>query len=198
MPISLEIFLAQCLLIFGLATPGIAPYTGVYFTLAAMLYGFCHLLTQGERFWDIGAWRMLLAAVVLLLVPVPFHWSGPEDLIPLVVILPILLAPGAAVLVCRHPNILSLETMCWALLGGVIAAVGVVWFEAMVLGVARPGGENNPIHFGGIAAILGFGAMTGVFIVSGWWRFVFSWDPSWRPSPLSSPAHVVRRSPFSA
>ena len=120
---------------------------------------------------------MLLAAVVLLLVPAPFHWHGPEDLYPLLVILPILLALGVAALVRRYPDMLSLETMCWALLGGVIAAVGLVWYEAMVLGVIRHGGDNNPIHFGGIAAILGFGAMTGVFIVSGWWRFVFLLGP---------------------
>ncbi len=177
MPISLEIFLAQSLLIFGFATPGISSYIGVYFALATMLYGFRYVFSGTERFWNVGAWRMLAAAVVLLLIPMPFHWHGPEDLYPLLVILPILLAPGTAALVRRYPNMLSLETMSWALLAGVVASAALVWYEAMVLGIVRPGGDNNPIHFGGIATLLGFGAMTGVFIVSGWWRFVFLLGP---------------------
>ena len=177
MPISLEIFLAQSLLIFGFATPGISSYTGVYLALATMIYGFRYVFMGTERFWDVGAWRMLMAAVVLLLVPMPFHWNGPADLYPLLVIVPILLAPGTAALVRRYPNMLSLETMCWALLAGAVASAALVWYEAMVLGIVRPGGDNNPIHFGGIVTILGFGAMTGVFIVSGWWRFVFLLGP---------------------
>lgn len=177
MPLSLQVFLAQSLLIFGLATPAIAPYTGVYFALAALVLGLLPLRLRAPFNSGDRAYQLLGLAVLLLLVPIPFHWSGPADFYPVVVILPILLAPGAAALVRRFPRLLSLEIVSWALLGGAIGAAVLVLYQSLALGIYRPGGDNNPIHFGGIAAILGFGAATGFLVVTTPWRLVFLAGP---------------------
>ena len=174
---GLEIFIAQCLLIFGLTTPGFAAYTGVYLALAAMIFGFLPKLQDWSSWKAEPGYRFLGASILLLLVPMPFHWSGVEDLYPLLVIVPVLLAPGAAALVRRHPKILSPETLSWALLAGIAVALAVASFEALVLHKPRPGAGNNPIHFADIATILGFGALAGVFFVKSHIRLLFFAGP---------------------
>lgn len=177
MPPSLPVFLAQCLLIFGLATPGIAPYSGVYFAIAAMLAGLLSLRAP------IAPWRLspyfllLISSIVLLAIPLPFHWTGLEDLFPLLVLVPVLLAPGAAIYASRQPGLVSLETASFAMLGGAAASAGIALFEFLALDIVRPGGGNNPIHFAGIATVLGFGALCGFFLFKGPWRLVFLLGP---------------------
>ncbi len=173
--------LASALLVIGVGAtillPGYPAYIGAYVSLVAALIA---LLVYGWRERTTFAHPTALAivaAIALLAVAVPFVYRGPRDLLPPLLVLPMLASIGLGLLARPArwlPSASAFALIC--LLGSLAALIGGA-YEHFVLGLYRPGLGNNPIHYGSLAAMAGCLAMVGVVSGKEPWRYVFLLGP---------------------
>ena len=165
-------------LVSGFAFLVVEPFIALYFVLAAGLAGLVLAMRDRRARLLTLPGAALLAAIVLLCVPLPFVWQTADDLLGVIIVLPLLIAPGIGWLVLRDerwPHPLVMPTLC---LLGTLGALGGGLFEHYVLGAIRVGMGNNPIHFAGMAVIVGFLGLTGVAATRSPWRFLYLLAPA--------------------
>ena len=173
--------LASALLVIGVGAPIVLPgypaYIGAYASLVAalvalLIYGWPERITFRHP-----SSLAILAAIALLSVSVPFVYHGPQDLLPPLLVLPMLVSPAMGLLARPArwlPSVSALALIC--LLGSFAAFVGGA-YEHFVLGLYRPGLGNNPIHYSSLAAMAGCLAMVGVVSSEKRWRYAFLLGP---------------------
>ncbi|MHA6729347.1 O-antigen ligase family protein [Devosia sp. A369] len=154
--------LSSIMLVSGLAFMGTAPFVADYIVLAAGLFGLGLALVSRDAVLKTWPARLPLLALVLIALTIPFVYKSELDLLPLAVFSAFLLAPGVAVLIQRSPEWLSPYAFALACLTGAVTACLMGLAETASIEGMRVGVGNNPIHYGGIAAVLGFMALTGV------------------------------------
>lgn len=161
----------------GLVFPAVFSYTAVYVTMGAMVLS---LIATPFSYWKLLASPTLVAigaCFLLISVTLPFVWHGIGDLLALASLLPIVLIPGLLFLAQLQPKLFSpgvIGGLC--MLGVVLAAFSGI-YESAFLGVSRVGASNNPIHFGGLAVILGYASLIGLFGAQRNWRFIYLLGP---------------------
>ncbi|KKB84098.1 hypothetical protein VW29_12005 [Devosia limi DSM 17137] len=165
------------MLVSGLVFMGTAPFVADYIVLAAGLVGLVLALVTRDEL--IRSWpsRLLLLALVLVSITIPFVYHSVADLLPLAAFAPLLLVPGIAALLRRSPEWLSPYAFAMACLAGAIAACLVGLAEYAAIEGARAGAGNNPIHYGGITTMLGFMALTGIVAGRSPIRLIFLLGP---------------------
>lgn len=170
--------LSSIMMVSGLAFMGTAPFVADYIVLAAGLVGLVLALASRDevlRSWPSG---LLLGVLVLVGLTIPFVYRSEMDLLPLAAFAPLLLAPGIAALLRRSPEWLSPYAFAMACLVGAVAASLVGLAEYAEVEGARAGAGNNPIHYGGIATMLGFMALTGTVAGRAPLRLLFLLGPA--------------------
>lgn len=169
--------LAGAMLVSGLSYFAAAPFIALYVVFGIGLVGLVWaLLCNGNALLSPPA-LSLYAAMLLIAATLPFVWHGPDDLVGLVIFFPLLIAPGVTAIIEEDRRWLAPYAVPLLALIGALAALGGGLFEYYTLGQARVGMGNNPIHYGGIAVILGFVALTGVAAGRSAWRVVFLLGP---------------------
>jgi len=169
--------LSSIMLVSGLVFMGTAPFVADYVVLAAGLVGLVLALATRDELLKSWPSRLLLLALVLVSITIPFVYHSEADLLPLAAFAPLLLVPGVAALLQRSPEWLSPYAFAMACLAGAIAACLVGLAEFAAVEGARAGAGNNPIHYGGIATMLGFMALTGVVAGRSPIRLIFLLGP---------------------
>lgn len=164
-------------LIAGFGFMGTAPFIADYVVLVGGLIGLA-LAWRNRGAVREPAAIMLYAALLLLGVTIPFVYRAPIDLLPLVACLPLLAAPGIATLLEKNRYWFGPHAMPLLCLFGVATAVALGISEAYSTDVDRVGAGNNPIHFGGIATILGFLALSGAVWGKSQWRILYLLGPA--------------------
>lgn len=177
MPTKTVKAIAGISLIAGFGFMGTAPFVADYVILVAGLIGLA-LAWRSRGAVQEPASIMLYAALLLLAVTIPFVYRAPIDLLPLVACLPLLAAPGIATLLERDRFWFGPHSMPLICLFGVATAVALGAAEAYSSDVSRVGAGNNPIHFGGIATILGFLALSGAVWGKSPWRILYLLGPA--------------------
>jgi len=169
--------LASVLAISGLVFIDVAPHIADYIALAAGAVGLVIAIVQRDAILRDKAWWALLGALALLALTLPFVYRSSQDLVPILALLPFLAVAGIAYLVAQSEPLLqpfALPMLC--LIGAVTAAL-VGLSEYIASAGSRVGAGNNPIHYGGIAVLLGFMALTGLCVGRSAWRLVFLLGP---------------------
>lgn len=177
MPRSLFLLLSGVMCVSGVIFPTLAPYTAVYVTLVAMIAGFVIL---SSHYWDIWGLRPFLAisfAFVVLAANLPFVWQGSNDLMAIVALLPILAALGGVMLLSEEPRYAHPTIVGMLCLSGAIASLIVGLNDLVFVEAVRAAGDNNAIHYGGIAVLTGFMSLVGLFGTKSAWRFIFLAGP---------------------
>lgn len=169
--------LSSIMMVSGLVFMGTAPFVADYIVLVVGLVGLLLALVTRDAVFKTWPIRMILLALVLVGVTIPFVYRGEADLLPLAAFSPLLLAPGIAAILARNAEWLSAKTFAMACLVGAIAACLVGLAEFAAVEGARAGAGNNPIHYGGIATMLGFGALIGVVADRSPLRLIFLLGP---------------------
>lgn len=154
--------------------PFIADYVVIAVGLAGLVMG---LRARSSALRDPAALALYLA-IGLLALAVPFTYRSPGDLLPLVACLPILAAPGVAALLDGDRVWLTKRIVPMLCLFGAASAAALGVWEAFVVAAQRAGGTNNPIHYAGIATILGYLALTGALSSTSRWRLVYLLGPA--------------------
>lgn len=154
----------------------IASYTAVYLQLVCLIVGCAHLLWNRPKLITAPSF-MLLGAMVAIALTLPFNWHSLADSYGFVAILPLALAPGLAALLIRVPELRSPTFIGLLSVIGAGAALAGGIYENQVLGIARPGLTNNPIHFANLVLIVGFFSLVGLFGSKSPWRFLFFLGP---------------------
>ena len=158
------------LLVAGLVFPGIAAYTALYVTLAAMVLMLAQVRRRHLRSPVVYG---IFAAVVAVLLSVLLNGASGEDWTALAMVLPFVLAlPTAAALAATPPRVFA--TLC---LIGSLCAVVIGLIEIFAFDASRAGGGNNPIHYASLAGMLGMVSLVGVTRRNDPWRFVFLLGP---------------------
>ena len=161
----------------GLIFPPLSSYTAVYVTLAAMLLG---AVLLGRRLGDIvrhPAYLAIWLAMALFAVTLPFVWNGADDLLIVLIVLPLALGIGLVALVEVEPRFASPTVIGGLCLFGAIGAMAAGFNDIYVDGLPRAGGGNNPIHFASLSMTLGFFSLIGLFGTRSRWRLVFLVGP---------------------
>lgn len=164
-------------LVFGIALPGHAAYTGSYIALGLSALALVIFAWPERETFTHPAARALLLALALLSATLPFVYRGEADLMAPVFILPMLASIALGLLarpVGWTPGASLLAVVC--LLAALVAFVAGA-YESVVLGVGRVGLGNNPIHYGTLAAMVGGMALVGVVAVQSRWRYLFLLGP---------------------
>lgn len=178
MPRTITLPIAALLLSAGLVFPTLSPYTAVYVTLSLMVVSIVGLFARQSDHLGALPYRLVLLALLILTAMLPFVWQGTGDLIFMLVLAPLLLAPAVPMLLAEEHDFNTGTIVALFCLFGALAGTLEAVYEVFVLGVSRAGGTNNPIHFGGIAVLLGFFALTGLFGTRSQWRFLFLLGPA--------------------
>ncbi|MDB5587328.1 MAG: hypothetical protein JWP26_2298 [Devosia sp.] len=169
--------LASVLAVSGLVFADIAPHVADYIVLIAGAAGLVAAIVHRDAILAVRPWWMLLLALVCLGLTLPFVYRGSTDLVPILALAPFLVVPGVAFLLAQNQPLLrpfSLPLLC---LFGAIAAALLGLSEYLATGIARVEVGNNPIHYGGIAIVLGFMALTGICVGRSPWRVLFLLGP---------------------
>lgn len=169
--------LASIMMVAGLAFMGTAPFVADYIVLAAGLFGLGLALVSRDAVLKTLPARLPLLALGLIALTIPFVYKGELDLLPLGVFAAFLLVPGVAVLIQRSPEWLSPYAFALVCLTGAVTACLMGLAESSAIEGMRVGAGNNPIHYGGIAAMLGFMALTGVVAGRSPMRLLFLLGP---------------------
>ncbi len=169
--------LASVLAVSGLVFMDIAPYVANYIVMVIALAGLAVAIVQRDAILVVRGWWMLLLALVLLALTLPFVYRGSQDVVPLLALAPFLLVPGVAFLVGRSPQLMRPYALPLLCLFGAIAAAMLGLSEYDPTGAERVGAGNNPIHYAGIAILLGFMALTGIGAGRSPWRVLFLLGP---------------------
>lgn len=175
---NIVLVLSMVMLISGLVFPPLAAYTAVYLTVVAMLAG---LVSLSSRNWDalgLPPFVLLWLGVVFSVVPFVAVGMSAGNFGAIAILLPVLVAPGATFLMREEPQLATSQIIAWLCLVGSLAAVGIGAYDVYVENLARAGGGNNPIHFGGLSVMIGFMALLGLFGSRSQWRFLFLLGPA--------------------
>jgi O-antigen ligase len=172
-----QLVLLSLVLVGGLALPTIAPFTAVYVALAAVILCFLLFARALPRLIMHPSYLAVAAACLALAVTIPFNWRDADELMVIVWMLPVVLPIGVVAALAREPRYGAPAVIGAFCLVGAIGAVSIGAYDALALETSRAGGENNPIHFGGLATILGFAALVGIFQNDSRWRFIFLLGP---------------------
>jgi O-antigen ligase len=162
----------------GFVYMAVEPFIALYIVLGGGIAGLVDGLAKDRRLWRTPPVLALLGAVALLLLSLPFVWKSEADLSGVLVVLPILIAPGLARLFARDQRILSAHAVPLLALTGALASMGGGLFERYVLEVPRAGMGNNPIHFAGLTVILSYVALIGLVTSRSPWRFAYLLAPA--------------------
>jgi O-antigen ligase len=170
-------FLIAAALVAAIIPPGHAAYIGSY---AAAVLALVSLLVFGypERsgFKSLSALAFLVG-ILCIAVSVAFTYRVEADAFGLVLQLPLLSAIGLSLLgrpAKWFPSGTVFAGIC--LLASVIALVGGA-HEAFILGEARVGLGNNPIHYGSLSVLVGCMALVGISASASPWRYIFLLGP---------------------
>lgn len=169
--------LASVLVVSGLVFVDITPHVADYIALIAGAAGLAAAIFYRDAILADRGWRMLLVALLLLALTLPFVYRGSADLLPILALAPFLVVPGVAFLLAQNQTLLRPFALPLLCLFGAVAAVLLGLSEYLATGGARVGAGNNPIHYGGIAVLLGFMALTGLCVGRSPWRLVFLLGP---------------------
>jgi O-antigen ligase len=172
-----QLVLLSLVLVGALALPTIAPFTAVYVALIAAILCFWLYARSLPKLLMHPSYLAVAAACLALAFTVPFTWRSAGELMIVVWILPVLIPLGVVAALIKEPRFgvpVVIGAFCLVGAGG---AVAVGAYDALALETTRAGGENNPIHFAGLATILGFGALIGIFQNDSRWRFIFLLGP---------------------
>lgn len=170
--------LASLALVSGLVFPPHSAYTAVYVALGAALLGMIWFWRRLSLVLANRTMAGLALAFTFLAITLPFVWQGPEDLFSIAFLLPIPIGAGVAVLLDAEPRLARpgiIGAFCFV---GALGALAIGLNDIFVLNLGRAGGTNNPIHFAGIATVLGYGAVMAVFDGTSKWRFIFLAGPA--------------------
>ncbi len=169
--------LAVLVQVSGLVFPAIASYTAVYVTMGALVLALGLWPLPENRWKPAPPVLMVFLAVGLVALTLPFVWSGPDDLMGVGIIAPVLLAAGLPLLARHEPRLFSVNMVAGLCLVGTIGALVMGLHDVLVLGAVRAGAGNNPIHYAGLAIILGFMSLIGLFGSRAPLRFVYLTGP---------------------
>lgn len=168
--------LASIGLVSTLVFPAVASYSATYISLGAGLAGLLLARKDIIVFLKSPAYLGVLLATLGMILPLPFVWHSPDDLIGLLILIPMLLAPGLSYLTVRaglaRPGIIG-----GMALSGCVAAVGFGFYDILALHLPRAGVGNNPVHYAALSVILGFLALVGLFDEDRRFRIVFLTGP---------------------
>jgi O-antigen ligase len=162
----------------GFTFMSVEPFIALYIVLLAGLAGLILALLDRNSLLITLPSVAVCVAVLLLAATIPFVWKSEQDLMGVVVFLPLLSAPGLAYLFARDIRWVAPLAIPILALIGTLAGLGGGLFERYVMDSQRVGLNNNPIHFAGLSVILGYVAMSGVASGSSAWRFLFLLGPA--------------------
>ena len=174
---AVALALASTLMVAGLVFAPIASYTACYLVLAACLIA---LILYGPSQFEAARQRPMaavLGAFVLLALTLPFVYRTPADLVPLVILLPLLLVAGVPVLARLERSFFQPGFFALLCLTGAITACAAGFSEQAMAVAGRAGVGNNPIHFGSLAVLIGLVARLGLFASKSPWRYLFLLGP---------------------
>jgi O-antigen ligase len=172
-----RLVLLSLVLVAGLSSLAVSPYTSVYIAFGATLLCGVLMARSVQEVLMHPTYLALLAACAVLAITVPFVWRGPEELMIVLWMLPIPMTAGVVAALRVEPRFGTAPVVGAFCLVGAIGAMATGTYGSIALETARAGGENNPIHFAGIATILGFSALVGIFQNTSRWRFLFLSGP---------------------
>lgn len=172
-----QIVLVSLVLVGALALPTLAPFTAVYVALIAVILCFLSFAQALPKLLAHPSYLAVAAACLALAVTIPFTWQSATELMIVVWMLPILIAIGVVPALMQETRFGAPAVIGAFCLVGAIGAVVIGAYDALALETSRAGGENNPIHFAGLATILGFAALVGIFRNDSRWRFIFLLGP---------------------
>jgi O-antigen ligase len=169
--------LGSVMVVSGLVFADIAPHVADYIVLIAGAVGLVAALVRRDAILAARQWWMLLLALVSLALTLPFVYRGSTDLVPILALAPFVVVPGVAFLLAQNQALLRPFALPLLCLFGAVAAALLGLHEYIATGGARVEVGNNPIHYGGIAVLLGFMALTGICVGRSPWRLVFFVGP---------------------
>lgn len=172
-----RLVLLSLVLVGALALPTMAPYTAVYVALGAAVLCFVSFLRSLPKVLAHPSYLAVAAACLALALTIPFTWRSADDLMIVIWMLPVLIAAGIVPPLMKEPRFGEPAVIAAFCLVGAIGAVAIGAYDALAFGTSRAGGDNNPIHFAGLATILGFSALVGIFQYDSRWRFIFLLGP---------------------
>jgi len=161
-----------------LCLPGGSAYTGSYVAMALCLVA---LVTYGWAGRDIlraASIRAILAALFLVSLSLPFVYRSVQDLMGIVILLPMLCAISVAILMRVARPTLGPTIFAILCLTGAAAAFTAGLAEQIWLLMDRPGLGTNPIHYGSLAAMAGGLAVVGAVASRSPWRYLFLLGPA--------------------
>lgn len=174
---SFASFLLITAVIASIVPPGYPAYVGAYVTMSAALLAFLAYGWRERAAFGHPSALAIIAGIALIAATVPFVYRSSDDLLGPVLMLPLLCVIAMGVLARPARWVPDPTTFaCICLAGALLAFLGGS-YEHFVLGVARPGLGNNPIHYGSLAAMAGGLAMVGVAFGKSPWRFAFLLGP---------------------
>ncbi len=158
-------FLAWAMLLAGLTLPTFAPEISNTAILVLMGLALLHLIWVPERrqlLRQPAGWMPLLAGLFLfiafsLTAKSPLHVAAFLALIHLYMVVPM------AGLLTRLGDALTLDRIGLFALAGTAGGAIAAAIDIFVLGSARAGLVNNPIHLAGLSLALGFVALIGLW-----------------------------------
>lgn len=174
---SLSLLFVAAALVAGLVFPPLSSYTEVYVVMGAMLLGGILFRSELGAVLRHPAYIAVLVAFSLFAITLPFVWHGPDDLLIIVALLPVPLGIGLVLLLGVERRFASPVVIAGLSLAGAFAAVIAGLNDVYVLGLARAGSGNNPIHYADLAMVLGFFSLIGLFGTQSRWRLLFLLGP---------------------
>jgi O-antigen ligase len=164
-------------LVAGFGFMGVAPFIADYVIMVGGLCGLVYGLRSGDQQLHSPIALSLYAALALLSVTLPFVYNDLADLLPFLACLPILAAPGIAVLLNGQAYWLQPARAAWLCLAGVALGTMLGMGETLLTGTDRAGVGNNPIHYAGILTVLGFFGLLGAVTGTSRARLIFLMSP---------------------
>lgn len=168
---------AAAAVVAGFGFMGTAPFIADYVVIVCGVYGLVLAISGRDGVLAMPSSLALVAALLAFAVTIPFVYRGSADAFPLLAFAPVLAAPGLAALLVRSDVWLrpaAVPLLC--LFGATTATIAGV-AEWQFASGARVGLGNNPIHYGGIVAVVGFLSLGGLYATTRWWRLLFLLGP---------------------
>lgn len=173
----LSLPLLSVVLVAGIIFAPAAPYIAVYLVLGIAILALGLLVPLHWEVLGTAPMKALWIAFGAFVIALPFVFQGAGDFLVFALIAPVLVAPPVAMLLAEEPQIATPRGIGVLCLLAALTATGIAMNDVYVLGLERAGGDNNPIHFGGIALVTGFMSLIGLFGSSTIWRYIFLSGP---------------------
>ena len=172
-----QLVLVSLVLVCALALPTVAPFSAVYVGLGAVIMCVALFARALPNILMQPAYIAIWVACLVLAITIPFSWHGPDELMIVVWMLPILIPAGLVAGLMRERRFGAPAVIGAFCLVGAIGAMVYGGYDAMAFETSRAGGVNNPIHFAALCTILGFASLVGIFQNGSKWRFIFLSGP---------------------